>query len=910
LKSNSTVVNKGDKRENVKLLLRYSLLFCILTLCVYGVLILSHKSFIQTGDGIKQGYFWTAELKRQIERLMAGGGISLWSWSRGIGLDVRTSFYLDPFNWIAALFPAGYIELGYTVAAVLKLYFGGLAFLAVTREEGLGAFAGIFGSLSYVFSGYFVAVSLVHSEILVNAYMFPLLVLGTERLYKGKSPLVFSLAVAYYLMANVYCAYMGAVAIVIYILIRYFAYHEFEIRDYLRTAGVFIAFGLVGICISAFQLFMDAADLMGASSESATDAAGLLFDTQYYLDFGRKLIGTGNTSNYQIAGLPVIVIMLAATALARRDRGRTNLVMTVISFAAMLLPAACSVLNGFGYPTLRWAFIFVFFACLTAADQIERLPSFDNKELIAASAAFIMAAAWALMPSDGELSQRAKVYICAQLAGGLALLIFLIAKHISKDNDKYRNMFTGPMLNGRTLICIILICTLAAGWTAAFRSSKGQFYRNNAINKMLESSTQRAGAMIDDDSFYRIDQVDNILYRHVVKNPPNESLWWQTRPVYLYNSRIPTGQLEFNRLTGDNYGYFRRVAVLSCDNRTGLDYLMGVKYFLGDDNANGRTGSDAYAGYGFEKSDVIDGVNVFKSKYDVSLGYTYDKYMTESDFEALGRLEREQALMQAAVVPDDQEITGAERIGPEDIETSVRQIGYNISETDGAVIGDGQIVAENDGASFVLDVDEVSDCQLVVSIDGLVRDPKASGQSRSFVLHAKNEFVDEMADNTITNQTIPFIRDYDLNMGYYDTYKGGITITLSHAGTYYFDSIRVNAMDVSLFDRYAEERSAGRYMISGFSDKAVDGTVTTEKPGIMFFSISDHDNWDVYIDGEKAELLEDVNIAFAGAELPAGSHEVTLRYNNRLIRIGGMISVIGLVLLALTEFIYRRRRIK
>ena len=155
------------KKENLLTAVQYTLLFCVLILGVYGVLILSHRSFIQGGDGYKQGYFWTVELKKQIESLAAGDGMSLWSWSKGLGMDVQTNYILDPFNWIAASFPAGYIELGYTLAVILKMYFGGLAFLAFMRYAGAGVFESLFGSISYVFAGYFIVIGLIDFSDLI-----------------------------------------------------------------------------------------------------------------------------------------------------------------------------------------------------------------------------------------------------------------------------------------------------------------------------------------------------------------------------------------------------------------------------------------------------------------------------------------------------------------------------------------------------------------------------------------------------------------------------------------------------------------------------------------------------------------------------------------------------------------------
>lgn len=887
------------KKENLVMILQYTLLFCILILGVYGVLILSHRSFIQGGDGYKQGYFWTVELKKQIESLAAGGGITLWSWSKGLGMDVQTNYILDPFNWIAASFPAGYIELGYTLSVILKMYFGGLAFLAFMRYAGAGVFESLFGSISYVFAGYFIVIGLIHADAMFSIFMFPLLILGVERIYRGKSPVLFVLSVAYYLIRFLYYAYMAGVAVFIYILLRYFAYHEFGIKDYLRSLGRFIVWGLTGIFIAGFQLMVDVPALFGASSESATDAISLFFDRHYYIELGRELTGTGNTTAYHIAGISLLVIMLIASALPAINRRRTDIIMTVLCFVAMMFPAVCSFLNGMGYPTLRWMFILVFFASWTAAEQIGRAELHSRGGLVLCTLALLIMSFWTIgLYAAGmmDMGRRALLFVCIQLLGGAVFLLILILRHRAaffRRADK-------------AVILALCAAVLTSSWSAAFLDSKGSFVRNNGINKALEGSTQRAGALIDDDGFYRIDQVDSILYSHIVKSPPNESMWWKTKPLYVYSSRVPEKLLELNCLVGNNYGYSKRVFVLSNDNRSGLDFLCGVKYFLGDDKKNGRSGSDEYAGYGFEPYEDIDGVNVFKNRHDVSLGYVYDRYITESDFRQLDRLEREQALLQAAVLADDADAGDLERLSLADVETAVRDVPYEIESADGVKFKEGKIITEKDDASFTLSIGDVENSQLVVSFDGLLRGSDEE-QSHSFELRAKNEYVSEMADNKINNQAIPFIRDYDLNMGYYESYSNGrIKIILSNKGKYRCDSIRVRAMDASLFDKYENRLSANKLNIESYGDEEVNGAVSCRRPGVLFLSISDYHNWRIYIDGEKAERVDGLNIAFTGAMVPAGDHSIKLVYVNRNLRAGSVLTVIGVLFLA-AALIYRKR---
>ncbi|MBQ8007620.1 MAG: YfhO family protein [Lachnospiraceae bacterium] len=892
---------QNRKRSNMAALLQYTILFCILVLGIYGVLIINHKSFIQVGDGIKQGYFWTAELKHQMEKLLAGEGLQLWSWSKLLGMCVQTNRYWDPFNWIAAAFPVGYIELGYTVATLLRLYCGGVAFLALMRYSDLSVFASVSGAALYTFTGYSIVTGLYYTDLLINGYLFPILVLSVEAVYKGKSPAFFSIATGLYLLSNFYFAYMAAITIILYILLRYFAYKEFELIDYAKNTGRFVVYGVIGICIGGIQFVPDFAALSKASLDSAMESPGLLFDKYYYIRIGEKLLGVGDTANYAIIGWTVILIMLLAISVIGLRLSKTPAVMSLILLAGTMIPIVCSIYNGFSYPNRRWIFSLQLFAAWAAAveldgPRISKRPGNVTAAIALGFTAFLSLGFNYLFKLG--LGKRSVSFMAIQLIGGTAFFVILV---VAGKEGYLRKL-------SKIMILAVLSGTLTAAWTISFMDKKASFYRNNRINKMLQASTQRAGALIDEEGFYRLDQVDSILYSHRAKTPPNETLWWQTRSIYGYNSRMPSDLLEFNRLTGNNYGYSKRMAVISNDNRVGLDYLYGVKYFLGDDLKNGRRGSDEYAGYGFEYDRTIDGVRVFKSKYDVSLGYVFDQYISVSELEKLGYAEREQALLQAVVMPDDKDLAFTHRIKSDDIQTAVKDIGYSIAESDGAILKDDSIVVNKAGGSITLELDDVDDSQLEVAITGLLRNA-SDEQSEPFDLHITNEYVEEWARLIVDNQAIPNIKDFNLNLGYYDKYRDGkIRISFSAPGNYKYDSIKVRAMDADVFDDCIEALSNKRLIIDSFSDTEVEGRVDAGNGGVLFLSITEPENWDCYIDGENAKIIKNTDIAFTGVEIPEGHHNIMLKYNNYMAKAGMMLSLTGIIMLAAACLLRKRKQ--
>ncbi|MBQ0079895.1 MAG: YfhO family protein, partial [Eubacterium sp.] len=387
---------------------------------------------------------------------------------------------------------------------------------------------------------------------------------------------------------------------------------------------------------------------------------------------------------------------------------------------------------------------------------------------------------------------------------------------------------------------------------------------------------------------------------------------------YLYDSKVPSRLSEFNKLLGNNYGYSKRVYVQSNGNRMGMDFLYGVKYFLGDDTKNGTTGSDQYAGYGFEPYEQIDGVNVFKNKYDSGLGFGYDKVISETEFGKLGRLAREQAVLQAMVLPDETcETIGEEFIAnADDMAIDIDDIDYDIVATDRVEFDGNSFSVENFAEEdtkpgFTIHVNGVKDSQMVVSFDNLIRYNLNGVEAGDFCIKARNNKLVAEANNKKNNQTIGGIVDYDLNMGYYNNYDGNIKITITKPGTYTFDKLYVSAMSTENYDKYAQARLESRYEIGQFDSNHVLGTVDAPSDGFMFFSIPSSKNWSVYVDGKKAEKLSKANITFMAVAIDKGIHQIELKHavqHKQLATCASAVAVLLIIAMGVISIRSRKRQ--
>lgn len=883
------------------ILLIYSLLFCVLMAGIFALFIAEGRSFVNHADAYDQGYFWTAEMGHNLKELFSGQGYPLWSWDRGTGLD--TKFPIDPFLIIASLFPGGQIEFGYTLAIVLRLYFAGIAFIAFCREAELDEFKSIVGALCYVSSTFTINVALVQGQFIDMFILFPLLVMSVDRIYKGKSPWPFMLTVGISMAVNYYLAFMAAIGIIIYIFFRYFRYHEFDAKEYFSYIGRFIIYGIVGIMLSAVFVLVTIRTLSGASTGARPDVS-LLYDTAHYYKSVLRFVSEGYTFGYKYIGIPILAILALPVVKGKPTIKATHVIMSIIMLLMAMSPLCGSMFNAFGYITNRWYFMLIFFLTWCAAEHLD-LDELAKKKNVA-----IMLAWWAVLvfctlgfsylDITGNMSMRKALFVGGNLAAGLGMIIVIA---ISPKLIKSLKLRQGIITFG-------VIATLIVVWNVSFYGETDYYFKMGEINRQLEKSTQRAGKLIEDDGFYRIDQMDWINAHIKADQPVNENLWWQNNTIYLYDSKIPYRLSEFNKLLGNNMGYSKRVYVQSNGNRMGLDFLYGVKYYLGDDLENGRMGADGYAGYAFDFMDELDGVRVFKSRYDSSLGFVYDKYILESEFEKLSRLEREQALLQALVVPDDEEeiMDESMKLSAADIETEITDISYEIVTTDEAVVEGNRIITDGDDSSVTIHVDGVKDAQMVVSFDNLRRLSADGRDIGDFKLKCRNEKLRAEASNGKNNQTIPGIVDYDLNMGYYDDYSGDLTISFSKPGIYEFDKLYVSAMAVSNFDKYAAKRCESVFKVDERDDTLVSGSLDAKSDGYLFLSIPVNASWNVFIDGAQVAEVHNANIAFFATPVTKGVHKVELRYDYGNRHLAAAISGAGLILMIGISLFEKKRK--
>ena len=930
---------KGKKTSTAKVLLIYSALFLVITLGVYYVFLNSGRTFLRydftNRDTVSQRYMFIFEFKRFLANLLGNTEYNTWDWSIGLGSDgyaFNSSNIVNPFAYITYFAPERYVDLAYTLSIVLRVYFSGFTYVLFARKIGHDELQTIVGALSYAFCPWIIVTSTIQGSFLMATILLPLVLLGVEKILQKESPLLFILSVGYTVLVTFSFAYMIAIIIIMYWFVKYLTdYREGGIGGFFKSLGGFIACGICGIMISGVGLMVTLARYTGSTATTGVETP-VHFTRVQYLRLPLNLFDwTTFFGSSSIIGVTSICIVLIPIIIIRFFKRKPNAIMTGILAFLILIPYASSMFNFFSYPSGRWMFAFILFFALAASECLDPDVLSGNWAKISILGFFAIDLAY-LAWMIKILNKTRKFVVAVNVGTAIVFIILLFIMYRGKkaasadtsdkavpaantDTAGLAAAAEGPAIKGETqitapaepaitapapqpvfarpgkLISFVMILVLAFNIVANYHKLNGKIYKgylkHGEIDEMLGSSPQRVGPEIVDNDFYRIDQVDEITGVRTPHCRVNEAIYYGNRSNYGFYSSVDSEWLEFNKLLGNNQGYYKRVAPCSNDNRFGLDLLQSTKYFLGD--SDGYEGASAYAGYGFEPYKTIDGVDVLKNKYFIGLGCVFSNYMRESEWLKLSYAERELALLNAVVLADDTAAPkGMTELKANSMDFGVTEIPYEVKKQTEDKI---RISAEND-----------DNHQVLLSFKNI-----SAEKTKGFTVRFDNGVVQKAVRNTIDNERgFSDIEDLTVNLGTGAEACNKVKIEISRQDVS-FDDLVLYSIPVSAYDKAGAALSETGFVTEKFDNDYIKGRIDSDKGGILYLSIFDDSGWDVYVDGKKADQISGVDIAFTGIPVDAGRHTIELTYHTKGLVSGAVISLVGLLLAFIISARHKKR---
>lgn len=324
------------------------------------------------------------------------GGSLAYSWKIGLGSNFISTYayYLaSPLNWLVALLPKDNIPeimssfiifksglMSATFAFYLRKKFG--------RSDLLPACFGIFYSLSAYMTAY--SWNVMWLDCLV---LFPLMMLGLEKLVKEKKHLLYTITLALSVISNYYIAIMMCIFSLLYFIYLMLAESDLkDIKNNLKSLCRYIVFSLTGGLMGA-AVFIPA--LLNLMQTASADSAFPKTLTAYFGVTEMLSKGMINMPVTMLEGyLPNIYCTVMVFALlplywinkkiaVKQRAGRSILLLLLALSFALNIPAF--IWHGFHFPNslpARHSFIYIFIILTIGYEVLMKIRQYSYRSIL------------------------------------------------------------------------------------------------------------------------------------------------------------------------------------------------------------------------------------------------------------------------------------------------------------------------------------------------------------------------------------------------------------------------------------------------------------------------------------------------------------------------------------------------
>lgn len=913
------------KRNNRQFYLIYTALFVILTFAVFFWFIWNGKSFIWNDcdhDGLVQHYnafaYYGKLLREVLKTLIFEHRLELpmWDMSIGYGSDIITTLHYyavgDPLNLLSAFVPLAWSEYLFNFMVLLRLYLAGIAFSRYCFYHDKQRKAILIGMFLYVFAAYSLTLALRHPFFLNVLIYFPFMLLGVDKILDKKKPYVFILSVSILALCSFYFFYMASILVFIYAVIRYFTvFGKFEWKHCLLNVAKCIAFYGIGIMIASLVFLPVVMNMFASQRANASNYVPVLYNFDYYRNMWSNLLSVGNIGYNNIMGYSPLFILSLGLLFAKK--GKKNLkIIFLILIGFLFIPFVGHVMNGFSYVTNRWIWALQMFAAYLCVSMLPALLRMERGEKIRVMI-FCSVYTFGCFLKDGLSVQIAVALILLFM---MAVLFFLV-----DGTDAYQRKATvvigvlagiGIVMNARSIFDSSYIDTFVDTGTA--------------YESLTENLPTEAVRSTGDKGVYRYDQFRT-------GETHNTSMQTGTEGVRSYYS-LSNGLIgKFYNEMYLNFPY--EMITNDLDSRTILDSLAAVKYFVVEE------GQSQHLPYSFRKAEgstnvstVVDGKEgkteyvAYKNRDSLPIAYTYDSYISRTDYEKMDVVEKQKALLQGVVLEES-------TLPKTDIVLDAIKSDYTMKLSEGVSFKNNTFTVTKERAVVTLEFSPVKEAENYLIFDNLHYEGISpmdlyaekewnllSTYQKHLVQKEQREWIPStgatvwVSSGSVSKVVSPRNNRHDYysgrhnflcNMGYRKNGINQIKLTFSNTGIYNFGQLRVVSQPVEQIHSYIEERKTSSLTDVKMSVNTLSGKINLEKKKVLCFALPYSQGWKAYVDGKEQEVFN-ANTMHMALELESGVHDIKLVYETPHIRLFLGITVMGIFLLMICTLYYEHKK--
>lgn len=579
----------------------------ILIFIFRGIFPFGKETFLRTDM-----YHQYAPFFSEFQYKLHHGGSLLYSWDVGLGINFSAlyAYYLaSPLNWLLLLCPKGLILEFMTYMIVVKIGLAGVAMCWYLRrrfpEQTLGCSV---IAILYALSGYISAYSwnLMWLDCII---LFPLIMLGLERLVRGESAMLYVIALGLSILSNYYISIMTCIFMVIYFI----CLNVLEGMGDARVVGLrVLRFGLYSLIAGGLAAVTLLPEIYALQMTASSDFNFPQTATQYFtiIDmFARQMPfveteqGLDHWPNIYAGAL--VFLLLPLYFMNRKIELREKIVNGLL-LVFFYLSFSVNILNfiwhGFHYPNslpCRQSFIYIFLILVLCYEAWLHRAASSVQEV---NASFGMAIAFLLVAQKVVTDDA--IHFSVFYLSGLFVLLYYCFLYTERTRTKRAHHWTVLAM----LVIVSVEATLNMAVTSVTTTSRTSYVSDN---KDVEKLVQAVRA--EDDGFYRFEKI--------TRKTKDDGAWMNFPSVSLFSSTAYAHCSDF----------FKRMGMESSTNAysiTGstplMNMLMSVKYgiYSEEPQAPGEMGLSYIASSGV--------TSIYQTEFALPLGYM----LSEEELEA------------------------------------------------------------------------------------------------------------------------------------------------------------------------------------------------------------------------------------------------------------------------------------
>ena len=938
------------KRPVKRLYGEYTILFIFLALCIFGTYLVTGHTFILSKDALNQHLPLLAKYREALISFFHHPRLNFWSWQMGLGSDTFQvySYYTigDIFSYLALLFPAAKITLAYQVINIIRMYCVGLAFVYFAQHFKFRNSVILMGATTYLVNSFLLYACIAQPFFTTPFIIFPLIVVQIERILQEGSPWPLAGAFTWMLVSNYYLAYVLGIGSFLYLVLRVGTHYRRTLNY--GKALLKLAFATItSVLLSAVLLVPEIIAVTNSTRTGSLFANGLkTYPLYYYLFLPKSLINGGQWYFMFWSALGIVSIgFIALVYIYSRPRKYPLLTISLgLALIMLLIPAVGAFFNGMMSASNRWTLLIYLPLAMAVCILAENIPTLDQKTMAVLSWAtgiyLIVLIATFFFDNENDIFMPVIFLI------GSLMVIWLI--HLNKLAHPYRWLLAITMLNAG--VNAIYAAFPYNGDFSSSMLSRGEY---QAITSNRYGNLDQD---LKNNSFYRVSTISQNkiidgpnLDNDLTSGLHNIDSYYSLQNKYLgqfntslqnnqYQANIPIRQADDRTIMNNFFGVKYLFVQSNGDNATKIP----AGYFLDKATDPVINYDEGQPSNPQSKDEFVPTQTMrYKTNYAFPLLYWQDNYISKKDYQSLSPTEKERVLANGVLVDKQAKLRGMKAAK---LKTHVYPLKSELVSNRLNKVNPAKLTYTDSEETYQLQLPELQSKKIQQKLKGSelhiefskikytpfsMKEQIAYEQAHlketvlnpgnvinqrythyrywryhvlngspdiSFKLNIGSKFgtstIEQARQSTLS--LFKHVTNSTLNIGYYDgKLPTSLTFQPSKLGTY---ELKYRVVAEKLDNNYYREvKTLQRHRLEDikFKRNQVQGTIKTTRPGVLTSSIPYSTGWSVKVNGKKATTLR-TNQAFLGVYLPTGTHHVTFSYELPGIKLGALLSLIGL----------------